>query len=165
MEVGRLRSKLVDYYGSSGRDDPVHIEFPKGTYAPRFVNRAVAVSDVGTPRARKRRSIASWTISGLVIIGFAAAFFMARGVRTGKQPASIAVLPFSSFTSDPETDAFAGGLTEDVTNALSHAGDWRVTSFASTLLSEPDRTRRLDRPSIACGWRIGGNGSEGSQSS
>lgn len=157
VEVGRLRSKLVDYYGSSGRDDPIHIEFPKGTYAPRFVNRAPAESDVGTPPARKRRSIAPWTIGGLVIIGFAAVFFMSRGVQTGKQQPSIAVLPFSSFTSDPETDAFAGGLTEDVTNALSHSGDWRVTSSASThaFRTRPDSVVSIGRQLHVDGVLVG----------
>ena len=57
------------------------------------------------------------------------------------------MLPFSSFTSDAETDAFAGGLTEDVTNALSHAGDWRVMSFASTLAfrTRPDSVVSIGR--------------------
>ena len=45
---------------------------------------------------------------------------------------SIAVLPFASFSLDGESEAFAAGLTEDVANALSRAGDWRVVARTST---------------------------------
>ncbi|NWG13014.1 MAG: hypothetical protein HXY20_05705 [Acidobacteria bacterium] len=34
VEAGRLRAKLREYYQTHGRDDPVLIEFPKGSYAP-----------------------------------------------------------------------------------------------------------------------------------
>jgi TolB-like protein len=36
VEARRLRSKLESYYASVGREDPVLVEFPKGTYAPVF---------------------------------------------------------------------------------------------------------------------------------
>ena len=41
VEARRLRSKLNSYYASIGREDPVLIEFPKGTYAPSFCIRTV----------------------------------------------------------------------------------------------------------------------------
>jgi serine/threonine-protein kinase len=36
VEARRLRSKLECYYASVGREDPVLVEFPKGTYVPIF---------------------------------------------------------------------------------------------------------------------------------
>ncbi|MGE5567720.1 MAG: hypothetical protein ACM3S5_01665 [Rhodospirillales bacterium] len=33
VEAGRLRSRLNEYYNSRGRDDPIIIELPKGSYA------------------------------------------------------------------------------------------------------------------------------------
>lgn len=39
VEARRLRSKLNSYYASVGREDPVLIEFPKGTYTPSFCRR------------------------------------------------------------------------------------------------------------------------------
>ena len=36
VEARRLRSKLASYYASVGRDDPVIVEIPKGTYTPVF---------------------------------------------------------------------------------------------------------------------------------
>lgn len=34
IEATRLRDKLREYYETDGRDDPVRIELPKGSYAP-----------------------------------------------------------------------------------------------------------------------------------
>ena len=36
VEIGRLRRRLTEYYLTSGRDDPIVIDIPKGSYAPRF---------------------------------------------------------------------------------------------------------------------------------
>lgn len=36
VQAGRLRSKLGEYYGSEGADDPVWVELPKGTYVLTF---------------------------------------------------------------------------------------------------------------------------------
>jgi TolB-like protein len=36
VEARRLRAKLKAYYASSGRDDRLRIEFPKGSYSPVF---------------------------------------------------------------------------------------------------------------------------------
>ncbi len=36
VEARRLRAKLRAYYASTGRDDQLRIEFPKGTYSPVF---------------------------------------------------------------------------------------------------------------------------------
>src|ERR1043166_8071164 len=36
VEARRLRSKLKAYYDSDGRADPVLIDFPAGSYAPRI---------------------------------------------------------------------------------------------------------------------------------
>jgi hypothetical protein len=36
VEAGRVRSKLKEYYEKEGRQDPLVIEFPKGSYVPLF---------------------------------------------------------------------------------------------------------------------------------
>lgn len=41
-EARRLRSKLERYYQSEGRDDPVVVAYPKGSYVPTFSHRKVA---------------------------------------------------------------------------------------------------------------------------
>src|SRR5262245_14616705 len=39
-EASRLRNRLERYYGSEGRTDSIVIEVPKGSYVPRFRERA-----------------------------------------------------------------------------------------------------------------------------
>ena len=36
VEAGRLRSKLLEYYDETGRNDPIRIELPKRSYAATF---------------------------------------------------------------------------------------------------------------------------------
>ena len=36
VEAGRLRDKLREYYAAGGQADPIHIDLPKGTYAPQI---------------------------------------------------------------------------------------------------------------------------------
>lgn len=36
MEAGRLRDRLREYYEGDGRDNPIRIELPKGTYTPQI---------------------------------------------------------------------------------------------------------------------------------
>ncbi len=35
IEAARLREKLREYYETEGQSDPIRIEMPKGSYAPR----------------------------------------------------------------------------------------------------------------------------------
>lgn len=39
VQVGRLRSKMAEYYATEGADDPLRIELPKGTYTLTFSHR------------------------------------------------------------------------------------------------------------------------------
>ncbi len=39
VEAGRLRQALARYYGEAGRDEPLLIEMPRGTYVPVFRRR------------------------------------------------------------------------------------------------------------------------------
>src|ERR1700722_13855775 len=41
-EARRLRAKLDEYYGGSGRQETLHIDLPKGAYVPFFVGTAPA---------------------------------------------------------------------------------------------------------------------------
>ncbi|MGB8889367.1 MAG: hypothetical protein WCC87_21770 [Candidatus Korobacteraceae bacterium] len=41
VEAGRLRSRLAEYYKKLGRQDPIHISLPKGTYVPVFYRNGV----------------------------------------------------------------------------------------------------------------------------
>src|SRR5919106_1057502 len=55
-EASRLRSRLEQYYGTSGRDDPILIALTKGSYVPQFVPNTVPEAEVGNSVAPKRSS-------------------------------------------------------------------------------------------------------------
>lgn len=44
VQVGRLRTKLADYYASEGARDPIRVELPKGTYTLMFREHSLAGS-------------------------------------------------------------------------------------------------------------------------
>jgi adenylate cyclase len=50
VEAGRLRQALARYYAKDGRDDPVLIDLPRGTYVPSFRPRAGGPSQEGAGR-------------------------------------------------------------------------------------------------------------------
>jgi adenylate cyclase len=45
VDATRLRSRLAAYYADEGRDDPVEISLPKGSYEPRFALRNAAPAE------------------------------------------------------------------------------------------------------------------------
>ena len=97
VEARRLRAKLKRHYETGGRDDSVVIEFPLGSYVPRFLKRAAA------PPART----------------------VERSVET------IAVLPFTNLSSDPENEYFSDGLTQELIDALTKVEGLRVVAWSS----------------------------------
>jgi hypothetical protein len=48
VQAGRLRSKLAEYYGSEGAEDPVWVELPKGTYVLTFHHGSAASAKAHT---------------------------------------------------------------------------------------------------------------------
>ncbi len=88
-----------------------------------------------TARARIGRF---WTrprlVSGLAVLALVVAAGVAL-LRPRDVPAtvqSIAVLPFTNLTGDPEQDRLADGLAEEVANQLAEIPDLRVTARASS---------------------------------
>lgn len=59
VQAGRLRSKLLEYYASEGKDDKILIDLPKGQYTPIFsyVQNAVYEQPNGTYKASENENI------------------------------------------------------------------------------------------------------------
>jgi TolB-like protein len=82
VEARRLRVRLAEYYQGVGRQDPIRIEYPKGSYAPAFLAARAA-------RPKRRR----WLVGVVGSLTLAAGLALVRqGVRPGGLPL-IAVLP------------------------------------------------------------------------
>ena len=65
VQAHELRRRLNEYYLAEGKDRPVRIEIPKGSYRPQFTRVPVAVPVAGAPPAT----------SGRVRFGFSAALY------------------------------------------------------------------------------------------
>jgi adenylate cyclase len=137
VEAGRLRSKLKAYYEEEGRDDPILISYPKGTYVPVFQGREPSVDSPTSHRAlvsflRERKVIPLFLV--LAMAG-TAALWLAHRARTNSSPqreqelhrplASVALLPFESLSSDPKQGHFADGMTEALLHGAGGVGRCR----------------------------------------
>jgi hypothetical protein len=52
VEARRLRSRLLEYYDGPGREEPLRIEYPKGSYLPR-IHACDGVTAPTQPQARR----------------------------------------------------------------------------------------------------------------
>ena len=92
VEAQRLRRKLNEYYTHSGRHDAVLIAFQPGSYVPAF----------------------SWRRAPELLQGTLAA----AAVAPDLDPNTIAVLPFTNLSPDPEQLLFCDGTTEEIIHKL-----------------------------------------------
>jgi TolB-like protein len=133
MEAARVRDRLREYYETDGRDDPVRISLPKGTYTPHIEFRQAPTLDPHPARATlvKQRG----PLAAAVLLIIAASLW---GLSSWNSPQSlpdksfVAVLPFDNFGDDPKWERFADGMTEDIITDLSHSKDLIVIARNST---------------------------------
>ena len=108
VEAGRLRRALEHYYLTVGKNDPVHIKIPKGSYVPTF-------------QAIERQPPAT----GMLISD--------RDEGHLFPEPSIAVMPLLNLNGDEAQDYFADGLTEELTAELARYQEFQVIASQSTM--------------------------------
>jgi len=143
VEAGRLRRRLIEYYADEGRDDPVRLELPRGSYAVVASHKAakpvepdtaaaktppVAAIALEAAAARKRRK---WrrlrAVAAVAVIAAAITAFLFRGGEVKNEahetPAvaialafrpPIVVQPFDAFGGPDGMTELAATLTEEV---------------------------------------------------
>jgi TolB-like protein/cytochrome c-type biogenesis protein CcmH/NrfG len=151
MEAARLRDRLREYYEGDGRNDPIRIDLPKGTYTPQIEFRQAATLGAPSeqagatipaqrpgPRASRlgsRRTRMGILAAAAVLLALLAGFGLWGwwGPSTPlSEKGSIAVLPFENIGDDPKWDRFADGITEDIITDLTHSKDLFVVARNST---------------------------------
>jgi TolB-like protein/Flp pilus assembly protein TadD len=144
----QLRYKLREYYATDGKENPIEIDLPKGSYTPIFRSRPVSA---GLPRRGTRwKSVALGCIA--LIVALAAYLIWSRPDRETSRRAntSIAVLPLTNLSNDPEQEFLADGLTDAVITGLAEIGGLRVISRTSVL-----RFKNTKDPLLEIARRLG----------
>jgi TolB-like protein len=137
VEARRLRSKLDEYYATDGREDPLVIRMPRGSYAPTF-ERRVPGSPVPVPVAEATSHVWRPGVAALLVlllalpIGFA---IWRSGIWTSIGRATpivtIAVLPFVEYSGGVADARLAARLTNGVTGELARIRTTSVVSHTS----------------------------------
>lgn len=136
IEAGKLRRALERYYLGAGRDDPIFINIPKGSYAPTLEarHRPLPASDGAPPSDPRtgRRPYLSRPLGGaialLVLTCFILGLFVASRVQTPelanseKPNPAVRLYPtifVTSFEATPDESRYlAQGLTEEIIGGL-----------------------------------------------
>jgi tetratricopeptide (TPR) repeat protein len=117
IQAGRLRRSLERYYLLSGKQDPVHIELPRGAYLPTFSAIVEEEAPAAVPRPAAARAVEGDGWPWVIVSAFA---------------------PIASAEGDAEVRAL---LDEELPAELARYRDARVL-----LQSEVERVDAADRP-------------------
>jgi len=140
-EARRLRAKLSEYYAEAGKNDPVIIDLPKGSYVPRFLAPELAAAGKAPVAPPAPAIAAAPSRSSLFVVVVIAALTLAMAALVWRQleparPApkfrSIAVLPFLNLSGGDENDYFTAGLTEEILNHLAEVPSLKVVARTSS---------------------------------
>ena len=101
IHAGKLRRALERYYLTAGKNDPIRINIPKGTYVPTFSEHTDAESDAAVSGNLSDKDIEdSWP--------------------------SVLILPFKNLTGDPEKDFLGVGLSTELAIEVARFQDLKV---------------------------------------
>src|SRR6266481_4332902 len=126
-EASRLRAKLREYYEAGGKNDPIRIDLPKGSYTPVFRFNPGDVTVPHRPPEPLPRSKFHWkwgaAAAGLILVAAIAVFW---GAASGaKKARSIAVMPPANLGPDRTNDTLGDSLADEMTSALVDSAEWR----------------------------------------
>jgi TolB-like protein len=134
VEAGRLRRRLLAYYSDEGRNDPVRVDLPRGSYSVGFhyvedfgldAIRGTAAGTAARAREWQWRFLSAALLVALVtalgVIGW-----QQRALREAERGLDvlgelqrtewprIVVVPFENLSDDPHLGRFAASMTEEV---------------------------------------------------
>jgi TolB-like protein len=144
VEINRLRQSLEHYYSTSGAQDSIRIDIPKGTYRPAFSSQppiamppaAVVPEGFWSIGRRMSRQWLAMAALAFVIVGFVLVWFglslrseyrAREKLLAGDRAAPIIeIRPFADDTGDSSFSYLAAGLRTELISELSHIRLFRV---------------------------------------
>jgi adenylate cyclase len=112
IQAGRLRRAIERYYLVGGRQDPIRIDIPKGSYVPVFAKGA-GPKPLSSPGRGSHRQTTLVESSPVVLI-----------------------VPFEDLTGKPEYAYLGLGLAAELSVELGHCADLRVVQYREGSLGE-----------------------------
>ena len=106
-EARRLRGKLMEYYETEGKDDPVYVYLRPGSYIPVFKTKEAPISVQGDADSNDPFSSAK------------------------ASTIAIAILPFHDISGSPLSSMYARGIPDELAYALMQTEGCKVISPAS----------------------------------
>lgn len=152
MQVGRLRSKLAEYYNLTGIHDPILIDIPKGRYTLSFEWRLFAPQQEAAREAVVRPPASSsaqrrWMLAGLIVLAIActALWIQNRSMRRAFYPwqykPSVAQFWSGILDARPDTDIVMAdssfSLVQQISKKSFSFPDYLSRSYVNQL-STPD---------------------------
>lgn len=141
-EAARLRARLAEYYAGEGAREAVIIDMPKGGYIPLIqVNEnqkenpsvpVVQPEPMASPTRPWRNTVLA---TGGVLLALSFVWWLSRESKTAGATdpnPSIAVLPFKNLSSEPDSDYFVDGLTDEIIHNFSIIEGLEVRSSTSS---------------------------------
>jgi serine/threonine-protein kinase len=130
VEASRLRAKLLEYYETAGKDDPIRILLPKGRYVPVFEDRRKTPIELPVSIPSKPARAWIFAASILAIMALLGAGWYSSRPKAEANVFSIAVRPLVGLSPDAETAALASGISEELTTELAKIPGLRITELA-----------------------------------
>ena len=101
IQANKLRRALERYYLTAGRNDPVHIDMPKGTYVPLFhYHHGIELGSAHEKASNTSRFLGSWP--------------------------TILIRPFQNLTGDAQLDYMGIGLATELSTEITRYQEIRV---------------------------------------
>ena len=129
-EASRLRAKLREYYDTSGRNDPIRIELPKGSYTPVFQPSSAKPEPEPPPRRTFRLR---WAAAALAVAVLAVVIGIWWPIHGGRKIRSIAVMTPANLDSDRANDALGDAFADEITAVLIDSPEWKVAGRAPAM--------------------------------
>ena len=122
MQVGRLRTKLIEYYNSAGVHDPILIDIPKGRYTLSFEKRPALERRVDAPQRGAAGEVVvhppasasaqrRWMLAGLIVLAIACVALWFQN-RAALQSMDAMQRSFYPWRYEPAVSAFWSGILD-----------------------------------------------------